>query len=216
MKTVYLVRHGESEENLGGILQGEHSPLTEKGNAQAASVAERCTRLGATSLVTSSMVRAQETAAYISSATGLQIEVSAIFTERIFPSSVIGKATDDPAVREKMDRWSSSMYGESDRVEDGEDFAIIKQRALKALAMLESHESDSIILVSHGFFSRVLMAVIVFGDSLTGSELKKLSYALRTKNTGITVLSYSETAERAWEDSPGWKIRVFNDHAHLG
>lgn len=216
MKTVYLVRHGESFENAGATLQGGLSPLTDEGHAQAVTVAERCTRLHASALIASSMMRAQETAHHIEKVTGLTIETSELFGERMFPSSALGKERTDPAVRELMDQWSRSMYEEASRVEDGEDFEIIKARAQGALAYLEQHLSNSIILVSHGFFMRVMMGVIIFGNDLTGAELKKLSYALRTKNTGITVFSHSETPERDWEDSPGWKIRVFNDHAHMG
>ena len=216
MKIVYLVRHGESEENVGATLQGDQSPLTDAGKQQAKKVATRCSRLNATALVSSSMLRARETAQYIEAESGLSVETSDLFTERMFPSDVIGKGSNDPMVRSMMDRWSSSMYDEVPRVEDGEDFQAIKARAIQALSYLQAHESEAIILVSHGFFMRVMMAVVVFGSDLTGAELKKVSYAFRTKNTGISVLSYSDTVERDWEDSPGWKIRVFNDHAHLG
>jgi broad specificity phosphatase PhoE len=216
MKTIYLVRHGESAENVGHTLQGDASPLTELGRSQALAVAARCARLSADAIVSSTMLRARETAHAVAEATGISMETSELFVERRFPTSVVGKESNDSEVRALMDQWSASMYAEGDRVEDGESFELIKQRAIDALSYLEEHPAKSIILVSHGFFMRAMMAVIIFGNDLTGAELKKLSYALRTKNTGISVLTHSETVERAWEDSPGWKIRVFNDHAHLG
>jgi broad specificity phosphatase PhoE len=66
MKTVYFVRHGQSEGNVGMYFQGEKSPLTEFGRKQAAFVARRCKGLKIDAIISSSMERAQETAGIIS------------------------------------------------------------------------------------------------------------------------------------------------------
>lgn len=44
MKRVYLVRHGQSKGNISPEFQGLDSPLTEEGNDQARTLAQRATR----------------------------------------------------------------------------------------------------------------------------------------------------------------------------
>src|SRR3989338_3304650 len=66
MKTVYLVRHGESSTNVGGPILGAETPLTNNGRAQAVTVAERCTRIPIDVIISSTHVRARETAEAVS------------------------------------------------------------------------------------------------------------------------------------------------------
>ena len=67
-----LVRHGESTGNAGGLLLGRiDAPLTERGSAQARSVAPVVT--GATRLISSPLQRARHTAEALG--TGLPVEI---------------------------------------------------------------------------------------------------------------------------------------------
>ncbi len=62
-----LVRHGQSEGNARGVIQGQlDMPLTDRGREQARSVAERLRREGGVErLVASPLARAFETAEVI-------------------------------------------------------------------------------------------------------------------------------------------------------
>jgi probable phosphoglycerate mutase len=67
-----LVRHGESTGNADGLLLGRiDSPLTERGRAQARSLADAVA--GATRLISSPLIRARDTAEALG--TGLPVEV---------------------------------------------------------------------------------------------------------------------------------------------
>jgi probable phosphoglycerate mutase len=68
-----LVRHGETEWNCAGRIQGYHadSPLTENGRAQAQAVAERLAAHGIDLLYASDLGRTRETALPIAQATGI-------------------------------------------------------------------------------------------------------------------------------------------------
>jgi Fructose-2,6-bisphosphatase len=44
-KTVYLIRHGQSEDNVREVFQSPESPLTKKGEKQAKNIAKRISKL---------------------------------------------------------------------------------------------------------------------------------------------------------------------------
>lgn len=210
MKTVYLVRHGESEGNVDPIFQGADSPLTEVGKRQAEYVAERCKALPVEAFVASSMVRAQETARIIEEKVGKSSEVSDLFVERRRPSSIIGKSRHDEEAIALEDLWWKSLAGEAPRVSDGEDFDELKARAKKALAFLESRPEKNILVVTHGFFLRALVAYTLFGDALTAQEFKPFMDSMYTANTGISVLRHN-----AKKTTQPWHVWIWNDHSHL-
>src|SRR3989344_1714891 len=95
MKTVYFVRHGQSEGNVGSVFQHADSPLTAKGIKQAEFIAERCTRLPIDVIISSTQPRAADTAQIISEKTKHEVELSDLFRERKKPSSLEDKPLDD-------------------------------------------------------------------------------------------------------------------------
>lgn len=217
MKTVYLVRHGQSEGNVGGVFQPTNSPLTEHGRKQAEAIAERCARLNIDSIISSKMPRAETTAKIISEKTGHKLVFSDLFRERDKPSSLEGKSHHDTEARKINSAWWSSLGGSGPRVEDGENFDDLKQRAGKALAFLAARPEDNILVVTHGFFLRYLVAWAIFGEDLSPSQFEPLMQRLWCENTGITVLRHNQD-RRPDEVSPNvpWILWIWNDHAHLG
>ena len=72
MKVLYLARHGETDWNSAGRLQGQTDiPLNETGRSQARLLGQRLQGLGITSVGSSDLVRARETAEII--ARGLEL-----------------------------------------------------------------------------------------------------------------------------------------------
>jgi len=211
-KTIYLVRHAESEINLdhdNSTIIDEESPLSEKGREQAHIVAERCAKLPVEALIASTQMRARETVAAIRELVDLPVAFSDLFIERQFPSDVIGKPRGE--MKERLRQWSQNYF-----TTDGE-FSDLKVRGGKALKFLEEYPASSILVVTHGFFMRMLLAQVIFGASLSVDEFKKFIKATRTDNTGITVLTYGTVPQHALDpDEERWMIRVYNDHAHLG
>ena len=51
VKTVYFVRHGQSEDNVAPVFQSPDSPLNEKGKKQADSIAQRISKLSFDALI---------------------------------------------------------------------------------------------------------------------------------------------------------------------
>lgn len=87
MKSVYFVRHGESEWNvLNKICGSTDVPLTDVGREQAAETGREILRQGiqADLILCSPLIRAAETAQLISSVTGIPVRVDERLTEQHF------------------------------------------------------------------------------------------------------------------------------------
>jgi len=85
MGKLILVRHGESSGNRDRIFAEDHTPLTELGRKQALEVAGRIEgRFQPVAMVSSPLVRAQQTAEIIGAHLGLAMEVVAGLEESDF------------------------------------------------------------------------------------------------------------------------------------
>lgn len=72
MKTIYLVRHGETLANRQGILQGwTNNPLDDTGLKQASALVTRASRVPFAAIYTSDLIRTQQTAAPLAEARGI-------------------------------------------------------------------------------------------------------------------------------------------------
>lgn len=207
-KTVYLVRHGESEHNNGSArVYTANSPLSELGKIQTIKIAQRVKKLPVDIILSSPLSRAHETALQIGRETGKLVETSPLFVERRFPTSIEGCPIHDAATEKRMDAWGRSLVTEGQKIEDGECFDELKIRAVQALVFLEKRDEAHIVVATHGFFLRVLVLTVLFGENLSGNMLDLFFTHTKTANTGLTVLQHNGKV---------WKLLVWNDHAHLG
>jgi broad specificity phosphatase PhoE len=213
MKKVYFVRHGESDFNAGGVIKDESEvELTELGHTQAEFVGKRVSKLEPEIIISSTLLRACQTAQYIADATGKEIETSDVFVERRYPSGNVGLTNKHPEVK-VIERLMITHFGEGIKHSDEELFQELKERAIKAFELLEIRQEQTIVVVTHGIFLRVLLSVAIFGKEVTVEQMGKIINAFKTKNTGITFLEYNPDEL----DSLGaWSVRAWNDHAHLG
>lgn len=210
MKKIYCVRHGESEGNVGPIRQTALTSLTQKGRDQSTIIAERVAKLPIEVILSSTMNRARETTEIVKNKVVTPVEYSDLFAERRRPSIVLGKPKNDPAVRaaerEIRKRFSEPGF----RFSDEENFDDLKLRAKQALEYLARRKEKEILIVTHGYFMRVIVATIVFGDSLTSETCERFIQTFFMENTGITVLCHDRKEPKPW-----W-VWIWNDHAHLG
>ena len=220
MKSIYIVRHGESETNARlhtFCVPDEEVQLTEKGEQQSRFIAERAVRLKAEALISSPFVRTRDTARLISERTGLSIELESLFGERRTPTALVGMKFGTEESDAFYRAWTSTFFKQGERVDDGENFDDLKSRARAALEYLEKRPESKIIVVSHGFFLRVLLCYIMFGEALTPEEVRGVAGSMRTDNTGITLLTHDVMPFHDIDhDIARWRIRAYNDHAHLG
>lgn len=211
-KTVYFVRHGQSEGNAGmATFQAPSSPLSKKGMKQAELIARRVSTLSFDALVSSPFERAKETAAVIARVTGKTTEFSSLFSERIKPTNIDGKSHKDQAAVAVWREWERSLYVSGMKVGDGECFDDLAMRSKDALSFLKHHPARNIVVVTHGYFLRTIVARVLLGDLFSPGTFKNFQKMSSMENTGLTVLRYHD----AFEEDPCWRLWIYNDHAHL-
>src|SRR5437899_912601 len=80
---LYVIRHGSTRLNTDGRLRGRvDEPLDDVGRTQAGALAALFQSVPVEVIVSSPLLRAQETAAPIVSATGALLEINDVFTDR--------------------------------------------------------------------------------------------------------------------------------------
>ena len=218
MKTVYLVRHGESEINIHNYAFGDgKAPLTAKGREQAQVIAERCAKLSVDVTIASTMRRAQETAEAISQRTGIAVESSDLFRERKPPVVLESNERYKEPLLTMRSEWLLSFYSATARVADGENFIDIRERAGKALSYLEKRSEERILVVAHSFILRTMLAHVIFGQVFSPEELKKIMLRIEFDNIGISILEFDDSGNAQFDTMPvsGWSVRTWNDQTHL-
>ena len=136
MTTLLLVRHGETDWNADGRLQGHTDrPLSDHGRRQAQQLAEQLEGEQIEAIYSSDLARARETAEIVGGRLGLPVEL-------------------DPDLREKdWGTWEGLTAVERDRTEFvGESTDAHQQRILAALRRIsERHPGDArVLVVTHG------------------------------------------------------------------
>jgi len=210
-KTVYFVRHGQSEGNATPVFQALDSPLSKKGKEQAEYMAERASRLSFETIVASPLTRAKETAEIIAEKTKKKVEFSDLFVERIKPTKLMGRAYGDPEAEGLYTDWRTSLFTTGKRVQDGENYDDIVARAKKALEYIEQRPERELLVVAHGIFLRTILAYVLLGDAITDRGFEHFQEHIEMENTGLTILKYGESRQGL-----SWKLWVWGDHAHLG
>jgi broad specificity phosphatase PhoE len=153
--TLLLVRHGQSEWNAAGLMQGQtpHVPLTELGHAQAAAAAGELATLHPGVLLSSDLVRAVQTAEHCARATGLTIETTPALREQGY-----GELEGRPS-RELWDvvDWTDAHWS----APGGESLAELHARVEAFVKHLCAEPpADVIALVTHGDTIRAAQAVV--------------------------------------------------------
>jgi len=92
----YVVRHGQTEFNLKGIIGGilEPNPLSTKGEEQAAILAKRLAHISFDKIYSSNLSRAKKTAEILASSNNLLVESDELLNERNW-GSLQGKSFEE-------------------------------------------------------------------------------------------------------------------------
>lgn len=211
-KIVYLIRHGQSIHNGMPVYQSEDAALSEKGERQAQTVAERLRNVEFEALLCSPLPRARQTAAYITQLTGKQPEYNDMFIERTKPGQINGQSYDDPESARTFALWHESLFEPGKRVKGGENYDDIVERADGALDSLAERPGQSLAVVTHGFFLTTMVARAICGEQLTPQLLHKFAHNTMVENTSVSTLRcvYDER-----DGKHAWRLWSFNDLAHF-
>ena len=146
MTTLYLVRHGETEDNVRQIMQGQtQGELTEHGREQAHQVAERLASKPIDAIVSSDLQRAIQTAEIIAEPHRLPINQTTLLRERDW-GGFTGRFIPDL----KDEVWP----------EDIESLDCLLERAQRFLDYITiNYVNQTVIAVGHGIINKAVLAV---------------------------------------------------------
>jgi broad specificity phosphatase PhoE len=200
MITLYIVRHGQTVDNLENRIQGHtDSPLTELGVWQAEAVADRLASESFAAIYSSDLGRAVRTAEIVASRHSLLVNTTPLLRE--LNLGVAQGLTKD----EFAERWPDEyrLWGldsTKHRPPGGESIESIIERCREFIAQVTRSHSDL-----------GKLAVIVHGGSQKGLVCAALGLpltAMRSMSVSNASLSVLEVGDRPY-------LRLYNDTCHL-
>ena len=160
MKTIYFIRHAQSEANLKDILASRQDfPRTQKGRQEAAVIASEFKDIAQLDRIfCSPLTRAQQTAQPIAEAFGLDVEIDERLTEQdlgVFSGMTYAELDDRPDyMHEHSKRWKWIPEG------GGESYEMIANRLEPLFQSLEFLEGDCSLFVTHAVTLRMVKAIL--------------------------------------------------------
>lgn len=145
MIKICLIRHGETDWNANGIIQGiTNTDLNEKGKNQAVQCAKFLSKERWDLLVTSPLIRAMNTANIIANNLHINIQVMEEFAEKHYGNAV-----------------GSSLRSQTVYADAGEQFLVFKKRVLTGFERIKGRYSNQkILLVAHGDVIQVILTTL--------------------------------------------------------
>jgi len=188
MTTIGWIRHGSTEWNQLGKLQGQlDTDLAEEGREQARRLGARLRGEAWSGIIASDLKRARETAEIISRESGIPL----LGTDSRLRERSFGEA-EGLTLAERLERWGE---GWRQQARGGEDDAAVWSRWSDFIDELTAKAPDRrVLLVSHGGF-------IV--QVLRGWKLERDAFL---KNASLTIVQRGQS---------GWNMELYNCLAHL-
>ncbi|WP_373831169.1 histidine phosphatase family protein, partial [Bacteroides heparinolyticus] len=161
MTKLYLVRHGETVDNVNQILQGQtQGDLNENGREQAKELARKMASVAIDLFVSSDLKRAVETCEIIASAHGLPVMTTSLLRERDW-----GDFTGEyiPNLKDKV--WPANV----------ESLEHLKDRARRFLDYVRNEfHGQTVLAVGHGIINKAIQSVY---NDLPMNEILKMGNA---------------------------------------
>ncbi len=202
-----LVRHGETDWNASGRLQGHSDiPLNQLGRAQARAMAERLAGQNFVALFSSDLARAAETAAAAAARLGLEVETAPALRER-FLGTFQGLTHAEAQMRYPAD-YARFRARDPDHLlpGGGESLRAFAARIAAALAALaESRPGGALLIITHGGVLDVAHRLATGQGLQEKRNFSLLNAALNwieRRDGHWALLSWGETAhlEGAWDE----------------
>jgi len=184
---IYLLRHGETDWNRLGKLQGrENVPLNIAGINQINEAAKYFKKFNCGIIITSPLSRAKMSAEIISKEIGnIKIHEEIDFIERNY-GKASGMTPDERKLTFPDGIWTGA-----------EPFEKLQNRTIKALLRcIEEYDRENIIIVSHGAAINSILSYFSDNEIGTGKTiLKNACISLLEKiNNEIKLIYYNKTA----------------------
>jgi broad specificity phosphatase PhoE len=187
---LYLIRHGETAGNAGGIVQFPDVPLNQRGREQARRLGERLADTGIELILSSDYRRARMTAEAVQVATGAELRFEPLLRERHFGD-----------LRGRSHAEIGDLYAADLEPPNGESWALFHSRVEQAwyvVTEMTATVRGRMAVISHGLVCYSLAARQL---SLPEGEVATMAF----RNTALTEI----------EPRPPWRVTRLNCIAHL-
>jgi broad specificity phosphatase PhoE len=200
--TVILIRHGETEWNVIGRIQGYgDSALTALGAEQGRRAAERLREINISAVYASTSSRARDTAEIIAAPHNLPVQQIADLRERCY-GNYEGLTLDEIKDRdpEGLAAWLSHPNRESLAPPGGETQPEMSARVMAALqTIVAQHPGETIVIATHGGPVKSVVAAVL------GLPIEHWDRAWVTNGSFTVVVGAPDDL----------RIACFNDTSHL-
>ena len=157
MALILLVRHGQTDENVSGRISGQGpAPLNGRGQEQARLAGQVLAPLNVTRLISSPVVRAQQTAMILDEYLRLGIEEEPDLREVGYgdwEGQTFQAIRSSPAFHLALNDPINAIFP------NGESLVSVQQRSVRVVEIIrQGAAKDVVVLVSHGDVIRMLVA----------------------------------------------------------
>ena len=200
MKFLYILRHGQTDFNKQGVLQGRtiDAPLNELGRLQSNAFYDRYEKVGFDLVITSELKRSiQSVQPFVE--TGIQHIVDERITEFSWGVNE-GTPLDELVIsnyRHMLNSWASGDLNA--RISGGESGAELLNRVSAFTDEIRTREEKKILICTHG---RTLKMLIV---SLMGWQMEDME---RVKHSNAALFLVEQIDN-------GFELKLENDLSHL-
>lgn len=158
MTKVYITRHGQTQWNIKGIMQGQKdSPLTDKGRMQASWLSERVQELDIQHMYSSSSGRAYETAELVKGKSTYPLLKSDDLRE-MYLGAWEGHTFEENKVTHPEQFYNFWHAPHRFEPHDCETFEQLKDRVIGFIeTKVKEHEGDSILIVTHALVLKTIL-----------------------------------------------------------
>ncbi len=189
--SIFIARHGETNDNAKSIIQLPPSVLSNTGEQQATQLAQRLTTMNITHILASDYERAKQTALKVAELTGVKVEFNANLREQNF-GDLRGQA---------YKALDTNPFNKGYQPPNGENWAVFSERIAIAWQQITQQASalqGNLLIVTHGFVCKALLENhLTLPATLTASS------------------SYGNTALTKVEGRAPWTVELLNCTAHL-
>ena len=157
---IFLIRHGQDEDNAEGILNGRRdTTLTQFGRQQAYMVAQKLKDRGINVIYTSPLARSYQTAKIIADVIAVdEVIADQHLIERDFGILTGKPVADIPHYADKIIISDKVNYFLD--VDSAEGFPVLYDRAQKILSEIQQrHRDDVVLIVTHGDIGKMVRGV---------------------------------------------------------
>lgn len=206
----YIVRHGSTDQLENKRRQTDDSRLSQSGLEQIRKIRKRLKKIKIDVFFSSPIKRTDEAAQEIVNTIGQKYKSDERLREIDHAKALYGaKFTDEIAKQYDNDKlnwltnldWKFLNQGESLR-------DVLKRTAEFKNDMIKNHLDKNILIVSHAYAIRCLIASCIMGDKYTDGAMLRTVHAVRISKASLSILEY--LAENKY-----FYVNLLNDTTHL-